>query len=84
MISTIQKWGNSNAVRIPKPLLSDVSLKENDPVEITVLGRDILIRKITPKPAHRTLAERLEEARFAGTYQADEYDQSAVGDEVFW
>lgn len=34
--TTIQKWGNSQAVRIPKAALEMVQLKENDAVEIRV------------------------------------------------
>jgi hypothetical protein len=32
MFTTIQKWGNSQAVRLPKAVLEKASLKENDAV----------------------------------------------------
>jgi len=36
MIATIQKWGNSLGVRIPKPLAEDASLKEGVSVQMLV------------------------------------------------
>lgn len=34
MYTTIQKWGNSHAVRLPKGILEVADLSENDRVEI--------------------------------------------------
>ena len=34
MYATIQKWGNSQGLRIPKALLDAVGLKEHDRVEL--------------------------------------------------
>jgi antitoxin MazE len=56
MYATIQKWGNSNALRIPKVLLDALSLRENDRVELVQSGSEITIRKAT---AHQTLEQRL-------------------------
>jgi len=57
MYATIQKWGNSHALRIPKPLLESLGLRENDRVEF-IPGNDTLsIRKVTAP--HKTLEERL-------------------------
>ncbi|MBT9132590.1 MAG: hypothetical protein DDT33_01113 [Firmicutes bacterium] len=33
MIGKIQKWGNSNGIRIPKQLLAIASLREDEEVE---------------------------------------------------
>jgi len=32
----LAKWGNSLAVRIPKPLAEDAQLREGDPVTVTI------------------------------------------------
>ena len=57
MYATIQKWGNSQGLRIPKLLLDALDLRENDRVELTQTGGEIHIKKV---PAgHRTLEERL-------------------------
>jgi antitoxin MazE len=84
MRTTIQRWGNSSAVRLPKPLLVEAALREDDQVELTVVGNTVLVKKVAAEPTHVTLAERLRAARFVGNYPAGEYDTSAVGDEVFW
>ena len=58
MFATIQKWGNSHGLRIPKPLLEALGLRENDRVELLQSADTITIRKVSPVP-HRTLEERL-------------------------
>jgi antitoxin MazE len=58
MYTTIQKWGNSNALRIPKAMLEELSLRENDRVELVREGNAIVIKKAA-SPTHKTLAERL-------------------------
>jgi antitoxin MazE len=61
MKTTIQKWGNSQAIRIPKPLLEEILLKENDPVDIEVENDAIIIRKAFRKRrAITSLQERME------------------------
>ena len=62
MLTTIQRWGNSQAVRLPKAILEALFLQENDPVEITAENDSIIIRKSTRKRrAKKSLKERLEE-----------------------
>lgn len=58
MYVTIQKWGNSQGLRIPKALLDAVGLKEHDRVELVQVEDGISIRRAAPAP-HRTLEERL-------------------------
>ena len=38
----VLKWGNSLAVRIPKPIAEQANLKEGDPLEIDVAGHGSL------------------------------------------
>ncbi len=70
MQSSVQKWGNSNAVRIPKPVLEAVSLKENDRVEIVAEDGQIIIKKALP--ARKRLDILLE--GFQGEYHMEEID----------
>ena len=58
MYATIQKWGNSQGLRIPKALLDSVGLRENDRVELIQTEDSIQIKK-TSNLQHRTLEERL-------------------------
>ena len=58
MYATIQKWGNSQGLRLPKALLDAVGLKEHDRVELVQMEDSINIRRASAVP-HRTLEERL-------------------------
>jgi antitoxin MazE len=48
MQATVQKWGNSLAVRIPKPVADDVRLAEGKRVDLSLVGGKIVIN---PRPA---------------------------------
>ena len=49
MMSRVQKWGNSLALRIPKPLAAEVGLKNNSPVELSLCeGKLIITPSVTP------------------------------------
>jgi antitoxin MazE len=39
MTTKVQKWGNSNAIRIPKPIIKEAHLSENDQVEVKKVRR---------------------------------------------
>ena len=43
MVTSIQRWGNSLAIRIPKPFASQAGLAEDTDVEIVVEGDRIVI-----------------------------------------
>jgi antitoxin MazE len=66
MVSTIQRWGNSLAVRIPKAFAAQAQLAEDTSVEISLDGDRIvispsrrewrleaLVGKITPSNLHK-------------------------------
>jgi antitoxin MazE len=65
MKARIQKWGNSLALRIPKPFAEESNLREDSPVEISIrsgklvvvaieepLSLEDLVAKITPQNRH--------------------------------
>lgn len=81
MNATIQKWGNSQAIRLPKSVLAAASMAEHEPVQIIAEKDMIVIKKIVQKQ-HRTLKERLD--GFHGEYVFEEWDTGpAVGRERF-
>lgn len=45
MYTTLQKWGGSQGVRLPKQIIDEVSLAPGSEVEVTVRGDEIIIRK---------------------------------------
>jgi len=75
----IQKWGNSNAIRLPKSILIMANMGENDEVSMTAKKNEIIIQKITK---HKTFSERME--GYDGKYVVEELDSSSVGEERFW
>lgn len=79
MYTTIQKWGNSQAVRIPKKVLEEAKLQESDKVEIRVQEGNLLIIPVN-KP--RTLAERI--AEYEGDYTCQEWDTGKPEGKEIW
>ena len=50
MLSKVQKWGNSQGVRLSKALLEDARLSVGDPVDVTVRhGRVIVVPAKPPR-----------------------------------
>ncbi len=79
MYTTIRRWGNSQAVRIPKAILEKSSLKENDKVEIKVQDGNLII---TPVKKRLTLKERI--AEYHDDFNCSEWDTGKpTGKEVF-
>ena len=83
MITTIQKWGNSQGVRLPKAILDVLFLQENDQVEIVAENNSIIIKKATRKRrAKKSLEERF--VNYSGNYQCTEWNTGKpVGKEVW-
>lgn len=76
--AVIQKWGNSQAVRLPRTVLNAANMQENDTVSIDVQENLITLRKL---PQRRTLDDLF--AGYTGDYWPAEYDFGAdVGLEV--
>ena len=49
MLTKVQKWGNSLAVRLPKALTDEIDVHSDSPVEVVVRDNAIILR-----PAKRT------------------------------
>ena len=47
MKARVQKWGNSLALRIPKSFATEVGLRKEAPVEISLADGELIIRPIT-------------------------------------
>ncbi|TAL18300.1 AbrB/MazE/SpoVT family DNA-binding domain-containing protein [bacterium] len=56
MFATIQKWGNSLAVRIPVQIAKDAHLGQNSRVEISLQGDEIVLKPVE-KAKKYSLAE---------------------------
>lgn len=80
MYTTIQKWGNSQAIRLPKGVLETVALRENDRVEVNAENDCIIIRRATKK--HKTIDERI--AGYSGEYRCTEWETGKPQGKEVW
>ena len=55
----IRKWGNSQGIRLSKEILSQMDLKEDDTIGISIYNGKMIIEKVN-KPKYLNLEERLE------------------------
>ena len=55
----IRKWGNSQGIRLSKEILSQMNLKEDDTIGISIYDGKMTIEKVN-KPKYLNLEERLE------------------------
>lgn len=57
--TNIRRWGNSQGIRLPKEILSQLNLQENDTVGINIYDGKMTVEKVN-KPKYLNLTERLE------------------------
>jgi antitoxin MazE len=80
MDTTIRKWGNSLAIRIPKAFADEVGLDHGSQVELQIMGGQLVLRPIR-KPAY-DLATLLSQVTVANQHAEVDMGASA-GDEVW-
>lgn len=82
MVTRIQKWGNSQGLRLPKQVLEDAHLSLGDDVDVTVQDGLIVIapaRRVRGKQNLKDLVSRIPK-----DYEAEEVDWGEpVGREVW-
>jgi antitoxin MazE len=79
MKTTVQKWGNSLAVRIPRPFAEEVNLSENSAVDLTVRAGKLVIVPVAPEVTLEALVADITEAN-----RHEETDTGTrVGNEVW-
>jgi antitoxin MazE len=79
--ASIQKWGNSQAIRLPKVILETTGLKENEIVQIFTEQDNIIIKKVANRK-HKTIKERFK--NFDDEYTFEEWNTGdPVGKEVW-
>jgi antitoxin MazE len=74
MYTPIQRWGNSNAVRIPKPVFDSVRFRENERVEIIV--DDDGIRILPLRRRHKSLDDLFVDYNDAYDFEEVEFGQA--------
>ena len=79
MVTTVQKWGNSQGIRIPKDYLMRLDIKCGDSILIEIAdSRTITLRKASDKLIDKLFAQ------YDGDFNPTEYPWGDdVGEEVW-
>lgn len=80
MEAKLQKWGNSDGIRIPSSLLKLLNLKTNDKVDIKYENEQIIITK--PKKEKISLEERFK--NYNGENLAKEFTWDEAKGKEIW
>ena len=79
MITTIQKWGNSQGVRIPKTIMETMNWANNEPLLLSVENDKVILQKAEKG---KNIVELF--AGFEDGYTSEEVDWGKpVGEEVW-
>ena len=81
MTSKIQKWGNSQGIRIPKYLLDALGWSDVEEIIIHAEQNRIVIEKAVPQK-HLKIDELFE--NYTGDYQPNEIDWGETKGEEVW
>lgn len=81
MTTIIQKWGNSQGIRIPKILLDNMNWKENEQVIILVQDDKLIIEK-DPNKKRKNIKELFKD--FEGDYNGVEIDWGEPEGREIW
>lgn len=81
MTTTIQKWGNSQGVRIPKILLDSINWSENEEVSINI-EEDKLVIENAKTQNRKNIKELFKD--YKGEYKPEEIDWGEPEGEEIW
>ena len=82
MIAKVQKWGNSQGLRLTKQLLSDAEITVGDPVDVAVREGAIVVtpvRNVRSKYDLRELVKRID-----NDYEGGEIDWGTPAGKEAW
>ena len=81
MTATIQKWGNSQGIRISKTMLDDLKWNNDEKVSMTVKDNSIIIEKIDDVSG-KTIEELFE--GYKGKYEKVDIDWGKAQGKEVW
>lgn len=81
MTTTIQKWGNSQGIRIPRILLEEIKWSENEQIEISIEDNKIVIEK-AQKIERKNIKELFKD--YEGEYEPSEIDWGEPEGKEVW
>ena len=82
MVTKVQKWGNSQGLRLAKQVLEDAQIAVGDTVDVTVCDGAIVIAPVRPHRGMVSLEDLV--SRIPKNYKPEEVDWGkAVGREAW-
>ena len=82
MLAKIQKWGNSQGLRLSKNLLEDAQLNVGDEVDVSVKGGIVMLKPAKRIRGRYNIKDLV--ARIPKDYESDEVDWGEpVGKEIW-
>lgn len=82
MRAKIQKWGNSQGVRVPKTVLEQARIAVGDEVDIKVSRGRIVVKAAAPVRGRYALKDLLD--RIPGDYRPEETDWGLAAGREAW
>ena len=81
MTTIIQKWGNSQGIRIPKVILESMNWSENEQIVIIVEDKKLIIEK-AKENKRKNIKQLFED--YDGEYEPKEIDWGEPKGEEIW
>lgn len=74
---SVNKWGNSKGIRLPKTVTESLDIDENDSLNLEIKNNSIILSK----PKREITIEELFKDYKGGSFQADIQEFEPMGDE---
>jgi len=82
IVINLQKWGNSQGIRIPKAILEILKWDENESLELTTKNDQVIIKRSVKIHKRKNIKELF--ANYKGDYKPTEFDWGKpVGKEIW-
>ncbi len=82
IVINLQKWGNSQGIRIPKAILEILKWDENESLELTTKKDQVIIKRSVKIHKRKNIKELF--ANYKGDYKPTEFDWGKpVGKEIW-
>jgi antitoxin MazE len=82
MVTKVQKWGNSQGLRLSRELLADARIIVGDAVEVVVREGELVVTPVRRVRGGHDLRELV--SRIPEDYKAEEYDWGSPAGKEVW
>lgn len=82
MVTKVQKWGNSQGLRVPRDVLKQAQIGVGDDVQVSVRGGRIIVEPVTKVRGRYKLKALV--AKIPKGYRAEEVDWGSPSGKEAW